>query len=428
MTDVIAFAVLLLGYALISGRTQGTSLTAPMVFTTGGLVLGAGGLNLLGEGTTGTAVRILTEAALVLVLFTDAVRIDLRVLRREYHLPLRLLGIGIPTGIALGAAAAFGILPGLSLAGAVLLASVLAPTDAALGTAMVSDRRLPIRIRQSLNVESGLNDGIALPAVMVFAALAPVSEGLEGSAWSWVGFASAQIGVGALVGGAVGGLGGWAITRADAAGWVNATHRRLFSLGVAWLAYAGAEVTTGSGFLAAFVAGMVFGALARDQRAFVHQFAEREGELLTLMTFALFGAVIIGPRLDEVDGWTLAYAALSLAVVRPLAVAVATLGARLRPETVCFLGWFGPRGLASIVFALLVVEQGDIAEADRILLVAGVTVLLSVYAHGITAAPWARSFGRRAGRYAPTAPEHEDVTVHSYRWHGPRGQDTDRGD
>ncbi|WP_017599887.1 cation:proton antiporter [Nocardiopsis lucentensis] len=427
MTDVIAFAVLLLGYALISGRTQGTSLTAPMVFTTGGLVLGAGGLDLLGGSATGATVRVLTEVALTLVLFTDAVRIDLRVLRREYHLPLLLLGIGMPVGIALGTAAAQGILPGLSLAGAALLASVLAPTDAALGQAVISDRRLPVRIRQTLNVESGLNDGIALPAVMVFSALA-ASEEVGGSTWSWAGFAAGQIGVGALVGVCVGGLGAWAITRADAAGWVNATHRRLFAIGVAGLSYAGAEVTTGSGFLAAFVAGLVFGALARQQREFVHQFAEREGELLTLMTFALFGAVIIGPRLGDVDGLTLVYAVLSLAVVRPLAVAVATLGARLRPETVCFLGWFGPRGLASIVFALLVVEHGDVAEADRILLVAGVTVLLSVYAHGITAAPWARSFGRRAGRYDPTAPEHRDVTVHHHRWHAPRGQDTGRGD
>ncbi|WP_262391604.1 sodium:proton antiporter [Nocardiopsis sp. CNR-923] len=364
----------------------------------------------------------------MLVLFTDAVRIDLRVLRREYHIPLRLLGVAMPLGIAIGAAIAYGLLPGLSLAGAALLASVLAPTDAALGTAMVSDRRLPARIRQSLNVESGLNDGIALPAVMLFAALAAASEGLAGSAWSWVGFAAGQIGVGALVGAGVGAVGAWAITRADAAGWVNATHRRLFSVGVAGLAYAGAEVTTGSGFLAVFVAGLAFGGLATAQREFVHQFAEREGELLTLMTFALFGAVVIGPLIVDVDGRTLAYAVLSLAVVRPLAVVLSTLGARLRPETVCFLGWFGPRGLASIVFALLVVEQGDIAEADRILLVAGVTILLSVYAHGITAAPWARSFGRRAGRYPPTAPEHQDVTVHRYRWHGPRGQDADRED
>ncbi|WP_116245784.1 sodium:proton antiporter [Nocardiopsis sp. FIRDI 009] len=425
MTDVIAFAVLLLGYALVSGRTQGTSLTAPMVFTTGGLVLGAGGLDLLGVGATSTVVRVLTEAALTLVLFTDAVRIDLGVLRREYHLPLLLLGVGMPVGIALGAAAAHWVLPGLGLAGAALLASVLAPTDAALGQAMISDRRLPVRIRQSLNVESGLNDGVALPAVMVFAALAAASEGLGGSTWSWVGFTAGQIGVGALVGVAAGGIGAWAITRADAAGWVSATHRRLFSVGVAGLSYAGAEVTTGSGFLAAFVAGLVFGALARQQRAFVHQFAEREGELLTLMTFTLFGAAVIGPRLGEVDTRALVYAVLSLAVVRPLAVAVATLGARLRPETVCFLGWFGPRGLASIVFALLVVDEGDIAEADRILLVAGVTVLVSVYAHGITAAPWARSFGRRAGRYGPEAPEHLDVTVHHHRWHGPRDQDTD---
>lgn len=421
MTDLLVLAVLFLGYALISGRTQGTSLTAPMVFATAGLVLGAGGLGLLGSTVTGGAVRILAEATLVLVLFTDAVRIDLRALRREYHLPLRLLAVGMPLGIALGAAAAYGVLPGLGLAGAALLAAVLVPTDAALGAAMVSDRRLPVRIRQTLNVESGLNDGIALPVVMVFAALAATADGFAGSAASWADFALRQLGFGVLAGVVVGWLGGRALVRADAHGWVSTTYQRLFTVALAVLAYAGAEAAGGNGFLAAFVAGLVFGTAAHDHRRPVHEFAAREGELLSMLTFTLFGAVVVGPMLGEVDWRTVVYAVVSLAVVRPIAVAVATLGARLRPETVLFLGWSGPRGLASILFGLLVVEQAGVEVADQVMLVAGVTVLLSVYAHGVTAAPWARAFGRRAGRFHPSAPEHEKVTVHHYRWHGPRG-------
>ncbi|WP_028649495.1 sodium:proton antiporter [Nocardiopsis sp. CNT312] len=423
MAELTVFAALLLGYALLSGITQGTSLTAPMVFTAGGLALAASGAGDLEGGVAGAAVRALAEASLALVLFTDAVRIDLRVLRREYHLPLRLLAIGMPAGIVLGTATGYGLLSGLALAEAALLAAVLAPTDAALGASVVSDRRVPVRIRQSLNVESGLNDGIAVPAVMVLVALAAADEGLAGSTWSWVGFTARQIGIGVAAGAVLGWSCGWALARADARGWVNATYRRLFTVGVAVLAYLGSEALTGNGFLSVFVAGLAFGAAARGQRRLVHQFAEREGEMLTLLTFTVFGAAIIGPRLGDADGWTVLYAALSLAVVRPVAVAVATVGARLRLETVCFLGWFGPRGLASIVFALLVVEESGIAAADRIMLVGGVTVLLSVFAHGATAAPWSRGFGRRAARYDRAAPEHQDVTVHHYRWHGPRGQD-----
>ncbi|WP_304455369.1 cation:proton antiporter [Nocardiopsis sp. YSL2] len=420
MTDLLLLAVLFLGYALVSGRTQGTWLTAPMVFTTGGLLLGTGGLGLLTGTVSSEAMRVLAEATLVLVLFTDAVRIDLGALRREFRLPLRLLGIGMPMGIALGAAVAYGVLPGLGLVGGALLAAVLVPTDAALGTAVVSDRRLPVRVRQSLNVESGLNDGIALPAVVVLSALAVTTEGAAGSAPAWMGLAALQIGLGVLAGVAVGALGGWALTLADRAGWVGATHHRLFPIALAALAYAGAETVSGNGFLAAFAAGLAFGVTGREHRRFVHQFAEREGELFSMLTFALFGAIVIGPRLGEVDVRVVAYAVLSLVVVRPLAVVAATLGARLRPATVLFLAWFGPRGLASLLFALMVAEQAGVEVGDRVLLVAGTTVLLSVYAHGITAAPWAGAFARRARGFHPSAPEHQDMTEHHYRWHGRR--------
>ncbi|MFV2196633.1 cation:proton antiporter [Nocardiopsis sp. LOL_012] len=423
MAELIVFAGLLVGYALVSGLTRGTSLTAPMVFTAGGLAIAAASHGQAWAEMTGAAVRALAEAALALVLFTDAARIDLRALRREYHLPLRLLAVGMPVGIVLGTVVGYGLLPGFGLVEAALLAAVLAPTDAALGAAMISDRRLPVRVRQSLNVESGLNDGIALPAVMVLAALAAAEEGTSGSALSWAGFTAQQIGIGVAVGAALGGLGGWALTRADARGWISATHRPLFPIGVTVLSYLGADAASGSGFLSVFVAGLVFGASARGHRDLVHRFAEREGELLTMLTFTVFGAVVIGPVLGRADGWSVLYAVLALAVVRPAAVAVATVGARLRLETVCFLGWFGPRGLASIVFALLVVEESGVAAADRIMLVGGVTVLISVYAHGVTAAPWSRGFAGRAARYDPASPEHRDVTVHHYRWHGPRGQD-----
>lgn len=411
MTDLVILALVVLGYGLVSGRLSGTSVTAPMVFVTAGLVLGGGGLGwLTGTADTG-AIRVLAEATLVLVLFSDAVRINLGTLRREYAFPLRLLAIGMPMGIFLGALTAWVLFPGFGIWEAALLAAVLVPTDAALGAAVVSDRRLPVRIRQTLNVESGLNDGIALPFVLLFVALAVTSTD-SGSAQEWVWFTVRQIGFGALAGIVIGCVGGWLLKRMDTVGWVSPTYRRLSVLALAVASYAGAELMTGNGFIAAFVAGLGFGAVAREQCPYVHEFAEREGKLLTMLTFTMFGAVIIGPRIGDVDWQIVAYAVLSLVAVRPLAVVLAMIGSSARAETVLFLGWFGPRGLASILFALLVVEEGGTAESTTIMLVASVTVVLSVYAHGLTAAPWARGFGRRAERLAPDAVERVEIAEH----------------
>ncbi|GAB3488486.1 cation:proton antiporter [Amycolatopsis cihanbeyliensis] len=415
MTDLLVLAALLLGYGLVSGRLHGTAITAPMVFVTAGLVLGQGGLGWL-SGTAGEgAVRVLAEATLVLVLFTDAVRIDLPTLRREYHFPLRLLAIGMPVGILLGTVAAWLIFEDFGMWEACLLAAVLAPTDAALGAAVVADRRLPVRVRQSLNVESGLNDGIALPVVLLLVALAATGQGDAGSAAEWAWFAVRQIGLGVTVGVAGGTVGGWLLNRLDSAGWLTPTYRRLAVLALAALVYAGAELATGNGFIAAFVAGLCFGSVAREQCQQVHEFAEREGELLGMATFTMFAAVIAGSRLTDIDWPVVAYAVLSLVVVRMLAVAIAMLGSRVRFETTLFFGWFGPRGLASILFALLVVEQSGVASGERTMLVASVTVVLSVYAHGLTAAGWARGFARRARTLAPEAPEHLRVTEHHVR-------------
>lgn len=420
MTVVLAISALFLGYALISGWTRGAWLTAPMVFVTGGLVLGPAGAGVLDGAATDQLVRVLTEATLVLVLFSDAVRIDLGALRQDYHLPLRLLGVGLPLGAVLGALLAFGLLPTLGVLGAVLLSAVLVPTDAALGESVVADERLPGRIRQGLNVESGLNGGLVLPVVVVLSAMAGNLEDAAESAPNWVFMTGQEVALGLLTGVAVGGLGGRALILADSAGWINATYRRLFPLALAAVSYSAAEALQGNGLLSAFTAGLLFGMAARNDRKFVYQFTEREGELVSMLTFLIFGALVIGPRLGDVDRQIVVYAVLSLVVVRPLAVAVAALGTRLRLETVLFLGWFGPRGLASIVFAMMVVEQFDTAVSDRILVAVGVTVLLSVYAHGITDIPWSRAFARRAQALPASAPEHTEVTEHPRRWHDPR--------
>ncbi|WP_149361165.1 cation:proton antiporter [Lolliginicoccus suaedae] len=423
MTAILLIAALIVVFGLVSGRLRGSPVTAPIFFVAAGLAMGATGIGAIDEAADHEAIRVLAEATLVLVLFTDAARINLAVLRREYSLPLRLLGIGLPLMILLGTGAAMLLFDEFSLWQAALLAAVLAPTDAALGAAVVSDEEVPVRIRQTLNVESGLNDGIVLPVVLVLVALAGLSNEdatTSGTTTDWAQFAAAQVGWGVLAGIVIGASGGWMLQRASAAGWVTSTYQRLAVVGLAAATYAGAESLGGNGFIAAFMAGLAFGTVARRECRHVDDFASREGELLTIITFTVFAAVVAGDQLADVEWRAFALATASLLLVRPLAVAIALAGTGLRLESVLFLGWFGPRGLASILFALLVVEQAGVANSATILLIATTTVMLSVLAHGLSAAPWARAFGARASKLDAAAPEQKDMGEHylpsRHRW------------
>ncbi len=256
----------------------------------------------------------------------------------------------------LGAVVALPIFPGLGIWEALLLAAVLAPTDAALGQSVVSSPLLPVRIRQSLNVESGLNDGIVLPVVLLVASLAGArAEG--GDLTYWLRFTGAQLVLGPMVGLAVGYLGGRIIERATASGWVNDAFERLTVLGLAGLAFAGAQAVGGNGFIAAFVAGLALGNTTHGICRCLYEFGEAEGQLLTLLVFLIFGAVMVPEAISTWDGRTLLYAVASLTVIRMLPAAMSLLGSGLRPASVAMLAWFGPRGLASILFALLIVEE-----------------------------------------------------------------------
>lgn len=404
MTDILLLAVAVFAYAMVSGRLEQSPITAPMVFTTVGILVGTGGLGLFDLDLGGEGTRLLVEATLVLVLFTDAVRIDLRALRRESWLPARLLGIGLPVALILGTLAAKVILPDFSWVEAALVSAVLAPTDAALGQAVVSDPRLPARIRQGINVESGLNDGIVLPVVTVLLALA-AAEVSDGGVGRWGEFVARQIGFGLLIGLLAGGLGGWLLDRMSSAGRVEGVYRQLAALSVAVVAFAGADLLEGNGFIAAFTAGLVFGAVARDQCAHVQDFAQDEGELLTAITFVVFGAVLVGERLGDLT-WPIAcYVVASLVLVRLSAVLIALVRSGAQWETRAFIGWFGPRGLASILFGLLVLEELAGQEGEAIVVVVVWTVLVSVFAHGATAGPWSGRLGRRLADAPESMPE-----------------------
>jgi sodium/hydrogen antiporter len=405
-TDVLLVALAVLAFGVVAGRVEGTPITMPMLFAGAGLLLGPSLLGVLELELGGEVVSVLAEATLVLVLFTDASRIDLGKVADEHGIATRLLLVGLPLAALVGTGAAWLLFPGIPLVAAALLAVTLAPTDAALGQSFVDNASVPQRIRQTLNVESGLNDGLALPFLALVLDLA--QERADGF-WPFVGLLAQAIGVGTLVGVVAGGLGGRLVTTCVARGWTTPSTQRLSTIALAAVAYAGAESLGGNGFVAAFVAGVTLGTVARSLLSGTSEFAEADGQLLTLLTFLLFGAVVAGPVLADTTWRVVGYAVVSLLVVRPLATGICLLGAGLAPRTVAFVGWAGPRGLASIVYAVLVLESGT-EGADTVFTVAAWTILLSILLHGLTAAPLSERYGTFVAQLPSEAPERRPVT------------------
>jgi len=381
-------ALAMIAVAAVSRRLSGTPITPAILFVSIGLVLGPEVLDAVDISSTASTVRTLAEATLALVLFSDASRIDFGKLRREISVPLRLLGIGLPLTIGLGALAAAVVLDQLTAGEAVILAVILAPTDAALGQAVVTEPRVPGRIRQSLNVESGLNDGICVPLLFAAVAAADVESQIsEGRSAATLLFE--EIGYGIAGGLAAGILIGAVVVYAGRRNLIESNWRQVIPAAGAALAYGTASALDGSGFIAAFVAGMAFRAVIRRDPEDLNRLTEELGGVLNGVTFILFGAILLGPALGELTWQLTLYAVLSLTVVRMVPVAIAMLGSRARRPTVGFLGWFGPRGLASIVFAVIVIEESQLPHGNLIVLAIYLTVGLSVFAHGLTAAPWA---------------------------------------
>ena len=405
-------ALFVLGYGLVSKRLERTMVTPPMVFVLLGLLFGGGSLASLGMDADQRVIHVLAELTLVLVLFGDAARIDLRVLREEFGLPVRLLGVGLPLTILAGTLIGKLVLPNLTWLEAAALGAILAPTDAALGQAVVSAPSVPLRIRQALNVESGLNDGIALPVVLIFAALASMGGGEGRSAADWVQFAALQVTLGPLAGVTVAWIGGRLITWSDSREWMDGRFARLAGISLALLSFASAELIGGNGFIAAFVAGMTLGNSQRGKCEYLYSFLEAEGQLLALLVFLLLGLSFAWPTLAESDGNMWLYAGLSLTVVRMVPVAISMIGSGLRPPSVLFLGWFGPRGLASLLFAILILEEADLPHGQLVFNVVILTVLGSVFAHGMSAAPAATWYGKLASDASRCPAEHKPVTEH----------------
>lgn len=403
MTLLVVFVGLLFAYGLVSARLERTPVTAPIVFTLAGIAAP----RLLPELRDRTAdpdvLLKIAEAGLVLLLFTDASRTDLGLLRSIRNLPARLLSIGMLLTLVLGALGAVALLPALSLWEAGILSAILAPTDAGLGQVVVTSEKVPMRIRQALNVEAGLNDGLSVPFLLFFLALAK-SAGKGGSE-SLFRFVVEQLGFGAAIGLAVGLAGGWLIGWAHRRDAISHAFRQIAVVALPLFCAVASEAAGASMFIAAFVCGLAVQVGFREAGQTSVEFTEEWGQVLNLFVFFLFG-VVVAREARDVGLAMAAYAVLSLTVVRMLPVAVALLGTGLHRATVVFMGWFGPRGLASIVLCLVYLEgaSGMPGEATiRLTVVA--TVLLSIFAHGLTAQPGIAAYARRLAALGADAPE-----------------------
>jgi len=380
--------------AILSSKIDEIPLTPQMIFIFTGIVVGwffTGFVDII-QPPLSTIILLIAEIALVLVLFSDASQIRLGSIKLN-SLTSRLLITGLPLTIVLGITTAIFIFTDLTFWEAAIIGVVLAPTDAALGQVVVQNKRIPELIRKSLEVESGLNDGLCVPFLLVFVAI-----GLAQESFSPVGYflevAIMQIGVGVMVGIAVGFIGSKIVIKSRDNGWITPEYQRIAFLALAILSFVIADQTGGSGFIAAFVGGLATAYVTLDARKVLMDFAEAEGQFLNLTVFFILG-IVISDLIPQITWQIILYAILSLTVIRMLPVALSLLGAKVRWDSVLFMGWFGPRGLASVVLALIALERlSPFPGQDTFILTVFITVFLSVIVHGITALPFSKLYLR----------------------------------
>jgi len=408
LIGVIIFTIALFVYSLVSHRIEGSMVTAPMIFVAIGLLVSPDGLDIIPLSANSELVLVFAEIALVLILFSDAARIDFHKLKGNRSFPSRLLGIGLPLTIFFGAVIAILLFTDLSFPEAALIGVILAPTDAGLGQVIVNSPKVPARIRQALNVESGLNDGGAIPFFAFFLVLAQAEKN-NIPASQWVIFAVEQIGFGILVGLVVGLAGGYLVNKAIEKGLMRGRFQYIGFLALAIISFAAATAVGGSGFIAAFVGGLATSLTGRAVGESIIEFTSTEGEIFSLGVFFIFG-VIAASLLSGITQTVILYAVLSLTLIRILPVALSLIKTGLKTDSVLFIGWFGPRGLASIVLLLITLNEApDIPGLQTIAVVVSTTVLFSVFAHGISANPAITWYARKMASLPADAPELKEV-------------------
>ena len=384
-------------YSSVAGAVEKTWISGAIIFAVFGLLIGPVGLELISIKADREAIKVLAELTLALVLFIDAANADISVLKKTKALPIRLLLIGLPLTILLGFGVGVILVETLTLLEVAIVATLLAPTDAALGKAVVANEAVPDAVRQGLSAESGLNDGICVPILFVFLALATGKAG-EGGPWRLALLLVAEeIGIGLAVGLALTVLAALLLKFAKGQQWLTHTWIQIPVVTLAVACFAAAQLLGGSGFIATFSGGFLFGILAKQARGESLRAAEGTGDTLALITWVIFGAAVVGKAVGHFNWLILLYAILSLTLIRMLPVFVSLTGMGVSTEGKLFMGWFGPRGLASVVFAVIVVNA-NVPHGGVIAATAVCTIMLSILAHGITANPWARGFGDRFRR------------------------------
>lgn len=391
--NLAVFAAFLLIYSLIAGRFESRLINGPLLFLLMGWLLGPGGLGLLSLSVNSEGIKLLAELTLVIVLFNDAANTNWQVLAANRALPIRLLLIGLPLTLLGGTLFGLWLYPDLPLLELAILSTILAPTDAALGKAVVSNPAVPAPIREGLNQESGLNDGICVPVLLLLLALIAPTEQHAGTGMLAVTLLLEEIGIGLLVALVLASLTIRLLKTSYLNGWQLPLWRQLTMPGLALLCFALAQTLGGSGFIAAFVGGLLIGHRLGEHKHAYMDSCEGYGDLLSVVIWMVFGATLM-PMLPELLHWQYwLYAAASLTLLRMLPVWLSLLGTGLKPELKLFIGWFGPRGLASIVFAVMVLQhEPALLGQEPIIATVLCTIILSVILHGISANPWVRRF------------------------------------
>ena len=384
--ELAILAILFFLYSVISGRVERSVITGPIVFVIAGFLLGPMVLGLFSGDVSRSEIRTIADLTLALILFSDAANSNLKTLRQQIQIPARMLLIGLPGVMALGFAAAYLLFDELTIFEAAIIGTMLAATDAALGKAVITDKSVPARLRESLNAESGLNDGMCVPVLFVFIALA---EGV-GSSGSGTELAlklvAKELGIGIGVGLIVAAGGAWLLKYSASRDWTSKAWVHVMIIALAFAAFAIAQELHGSGYIAAFVGGLMFGHLMRRETHELVQGAEVTGDTLAMITWFAFGTAVVGQQLELFTYEVVLYAVLSLTIIRMLPIYVSLVGSGESVRSRLFLGWFGPRGLASIVFAIILMNS-EVPGSDFMALVVSSTVSISLIVHGVSAKP-----------------------------------------
>lgn len=409
-SEIALFFSLVVLYGVIAVRLDRASITMPLVFVLISAIIGPYMLGWIQFPANSSIVERLTEITLALLLFADASTLDFSKVRESAKLPARLLLIGFPLTVMLGAVIAFILFPQQGIGFALLMGAILAPTDAALGLPIFNNPRVPVRIRTALNVESGLNDGFATPLVTLFIAMTIAEEGSRQGGWLLDSLM--QIGLAVVAGIVIGLIGGYLFHMANKHHWTSERALQIGNLALALTCYYGSLMLGGNGFIAVFIGGLMFGYATRRELMEATEFTETTGSVLSLLVWTLFGASIVIPLFQHFNAMAFLFAVLALTAVRMIPVAIALRGTQMRTDTVLMMGWLGPRGLASVVFTLIAYDS--LAEAQLntglLLAMAGWTIFLSVVFHALSAVPLAAWYARRLETASSDAPEFEEVS------------------